>query len=108
MSKHVKFVIAGLVFCFSAISSFGQAGFTPTVGWVDPALNHNRLIREQTADGVYKLVGTFKVIGTSYLFGERQKATCSLRKQKLTIFFSAITLITRKWSFIPPPTLISH
>ena len=73
MSTHGKFVIAGLVLCLSASSSFAQAGFTPTVGWVDPALNHNKLIREQTADGVYKLVGTFKVIGTSYLFGERQK-----------------------------------
>lgn len=53
--------------------SFAQAGITPTVGWVDPAMSHNRLIREQTGDGVYKLVGTFKVIGTSYLFGERNK-----------------------------------
>jgi hypothetical protein len=50
-----------------------QAGITPTVGWVDPAMNHNRLIREQTGDGVYKLIGPYKVIGTSYLFGDRNK-----------------------------------
>lgn len=42
-------------------------------GWTDPALNHNRLIREQNADGVYKLIGAYKVIGSSYLFGEHNK-----------------------------------
>lgn len=50
-----------------------QAAITPTVGWVDPAMNHNRLIREQNGDGVYKLIGPYKVLGTSYLFGNRNK-----------------------------------
>lgn len=40
----------------------------------DLALNHNRLIREKTGDGVYKLIGTYKVVGTSFLFGEKNKA----------------------------------
>lgn len=39
----------------------------------DNALNYNRLIIEKTGDGVYKLIGTYKVVGTSYLFGERNK-----------------------------------
>ena len=34
----------------------------------DNALNYNRLIKEKTGDGVYKLIGTYKVVGTSYLF----------------------------------------
>lgn len=40
-------------------------------GYVDPALNHNRLLREQMGEGVYKLIATYKVVGTSYLFGAR-------------------------------------
>lgn len=47
---------------------------TPAIGaWTDPALNHNKLLRDQTGDGTYKLIGTFKVIGSSYLFGEHNK-----------------------------------
>ncbi|MDZ4810298.1 MAG: hypothetical protein SGI96_18825, partial [Bacteroidota bacterium] len=34
-------------------------------------MNHNRLVREKTGDGVYKMIGPFKVVGTSYLFGEK-------------------------------------
>lgn len=50
-----------------------QSGIVPTTGWVDPALSHNRLLREQMGEGAYKLIGPFKVIGTPYLFGERNK-----------------------------------
>lgn len=72
--KIARFILFACLFLIQFESiSFAQAGITPTVGWVDPAMNHNRLIREQTGDGVYKLIGTFKVIGTSYLFGERNK-----------------------------------
>ncbi len=39
----------------------------------DNALNYNRLIMEKTTEGMYKLIGAYKVIGTSYLFGERNK-----------------------------------
>lgn len=42
-------------------------------GYMDNALNYNRLIREKTGDGVYKVIGNFRVIGTSYLFGEKNK-----------------------------------
>jgi hypothetical protein len=41
--------------------------------YMDNALNYNRLLREKTGDGVYKMVGTFKVVGTPYLFGEKNK-----------------------------------
>jgi|CXWL01.1.fsa_nt_gi hypothetical protein len=39
----------------------------------DLAINHNRLIREKTGDGVYKQIGIYKVVGTPYLFGEKNK-----------------------------------
>ncbi len=39
----------------------------------DLAISHNRLIREKTADDLYKLIGTFKVVGTPYLYGEKNK-----------------------------------
>lgn len=63
-----------LLFFLSALSTWAQSGIiTPTAGWVDPVLNHNRLLREQTGEGAFKLIGPYRVIGTSYLFGERNK-----------------------------------
>lgn len=73
----MNYVKASILFLFFTLllttNSFSQAAITPTVGWVDPAMSHNRLIREQTGDGVFKLIGPYKVIGTSYLFGEKIK-----------------------------------
>ena len=58
----------------ASIALVAQSGIiTPTTGWVDPALNHNRLLREQTGEGAFKLIGPYRVIGTSFLFGERNK-----------------------------------
>jgi hypothetical protein len=39
-------------------------------GWTDPALNHNKLLQQETGEGVYKLVGPYKVIGSQFLYGE--------------------------------------
>ena len=47
--------------------SFSQSGY------MDNALNYSRLIITKTPEGYYKLVGPFKVIGTSYLYGEKNK-----------------------------------
>jgi hypothetical protein len=47
---------------------YGQIGIA---GYVDPATTHNQLLKESTADGVYKLIGPYKVVGSSYLFGEK-------------------------------------
>ncbi len=73
---HLYIVSAFLIF---QISANGQASMNvPTSAgnygaWTDPALNHNRLLMQQTGDGVYRMVGAFKVIGTPYLFGEAHK-----------------------------------
>ena len=71
--KIMKRIVFILLWVVSVYTVSAQAGITPTVGWVDPAMSHNRLIREQTGEGVYKLIGPYKVIGTSYLFGDRNK-----------------------------------
>jgi hypothetical protein len=58
-------------------------------GWTDPALNHNKLLQEQTGDGVYTLIGPYKVIGSSYLFGEHHKADMYAKEATaLNIFVS--------------------
>ena len=51
-----------------SIATFSQ-GTVP--GYHDPALSRNKLLREQQAEGVYKLIATYKVIGSPYLFGEK-------------------------------------
>jgi hypothetical protein len=51
-------------------------------GYVDNALNYNRLIREKTGEGIYKLIGPYKVIGTSYLFGEKVKGNLFTQEAK--------------------------
>ncbi|MBL7708018.1 MAG: hypothetical protein JNJ86_03050 [Chitinophagaceae bacterium] len=40
-------------------------------GYHDPALSRNKLLREQQGEGVYKLIGAYKVKGISYLFGQK-------------------------------------
>lgn len=58
-------------------------------GWTDPALNHNKLLQQQTSDGTYKLIGPYKVIGSSYLFGEHHKADMYATEAKaLNIYIS--------------------
>lgn len=42
-------------------------------GWTDPALQHNKLLQQQTGEGMYKLIGPYKVVGSSLLFGQMLK-----------------------------------
>ena len=65
MNKKVVTVILFTVLCSAA--SLAQNNY------MDNALNYNRLLREKTGDGVYKVIGTYKVTGTSFLFGEKNK-----------------------------------
>jgi hypothetical protein len=39
-------------------------------GWTDPVMNHNRLLQQKTSEGMYKMIGTYKVVGSPFLFGE--------------------------------------
>jgi hypothetical protein len=45
-----------------------------SVGWTDPALDHNKLLQQQTGEGMYKMIGTYKVVGSSFLLGVRHPA----------------------------------
>lgn len=67
MNTIFKSIISFLI-AFSLVNS-GSA----QSGYMDNALNYSKLIQNTTDEGVYKLVGSFKVIGTSYLFGNRNK-----------------------------------
>jgi len=92
MKTISSFLLAGFMILFFAFSSIAQptgpvaisansgslSGLpdrygrpTPdSRGWTDPALNHNKLLQQQAGDGQYKLIGPYKVVGSSYLFGE--------------------------------------
>ena len=62
--------------------SFSQSGLSSISGYVDPALSHNRLMREQNQEGDYKLIGTYKVVGSSYLYGEKHKGDIFSKDEK--------------------------
>ena len=56
-------------------------------GWTDPALNHNRLL--QNSEGLVKLIGPYKVVGSSFLFGERNKGDMfSTEAKAFNVFLS--------------------
>jgi len=65
----------GLGLPVSLSANSGQmVGRQPDAGaWTDPALNHNKLLQQQSGDGYYQLIGPYKVKGSSYLFGPRHK-----------------------------------
>jgi hypothetical protein len=50
--------------------------------YVDNALNYSRLIIQQTPEGHYKMIGTFKVIGTPYLYGEKNSGDIFSTEEK--------------------------
>ncbi len=56
---------------FLFLSILEIAGQSSVPGYHDPALSRNKLLREQQGEGVYKLIGTYKVKGISYLFGQK-------------------------------------
>lgn len=58
-------------------------------GWTDPALNHNKLVQQQTGDGTFKQIGNFKVQGSPFLFGEHNKSNMFTQEAKaFNIFVS--------------------
>ena len=65
--RTVTRLILVLPFSIFCLNVFAQAPSS------DLALNHNRLLREKTADGVYKQVGNFKVVGSPYIYDEKNK-----------------------------------
>lgn len=73
----------------SANSGNMVSGQPDSRGWTDPALNHNKLLQQQTSEGMYKMIGVFKVVGSAYLFGEHNKADMfSTEAKAYNIFIS--------------------
>jgi hypothetical protein len=91
MKPVTRFLSAGLFCAVITDSSFAQMATNVPVslsansgsmvsrapdsrGWTDPALNHNKLLQQHTSDGMYKLIGAYKVVGSSFLYGEHHLA----------------------------------
>ena len=51
-------------------------------GWTDPAINHNRLLRDQLGDGKYAIIGNYKVKGIPYLYGGAHNSDLFSQKEK--------------------------
>lgn len=72
--KTPSFVkMAGGLLLALGCSTAGKLAAQSVSGYVDNALRYNRLLMERTGEGVFKLVGPYKVKGTSYLFGEKAR-----------------------------------
>lgn len=81
----VRLLLVNCLVAVTAVSSSAQQA----AGWTDPALNHNKLIQQQTADGGYQLIGVYKVTGNSFLFGEKHKGDIfSINEKAYNIFLS--------------------
>ncbi len=104
---------AGLLFSFF-IGSYGQQPAVNSVsfgsgamvsrspdsrGWTDPALNHNRLIQQRTGDGVYKLIGQYKVVGTQFLYGEHHKGDLFATEAKAYNIFLSYNTFNQQVEF---------
>jgi len=88
MKSVTRFLPAGILCAVFNISSLAQTHVTglsensgrmvvtqpDSRGWTDPALNHNKLLQQNSGEGMYKLIGTYKVVGSSFLFGEHHPA----------------------------------
>jgi hypothetical protein len=67
--------------------------------WTDPALNHNRLVQQQTGDGMYQLVGNYKVVGTPFLYGEHLDADMFATEAKAYNIFISYNTYNQEISF---------
>ncbi len=65
-------------------------------GWTDPALNHNRLL---IADGTYQQIGTYKVKGSQYLFGQRHEGDLFSAKEKAWNIFISYNTYNQELEF---------
>ena len=75
LTAGISIVIAQgpMVTSLSANSNTMVSRTPDSRGWTDPALNHNKLLQQQSSDGGFKLIGPYKVIGSPFLFGEHHK-----------------------------------
>jgi predicted RNA-binding protein with PUA domain len=56
--------------------------FSQAASYTDPAAGYLRVMLEKGSEGTYQQIGTFKVKGTSYLFGEKLKGGIFTKTEK--------------------------
>src|SRR5688572_14528523 len=79
-------------------------------GWSDPALNHNRLLRNQLGEGTYVIVGTYKVTGSPFLFGGSKNADIFTQKEKalnITVSYNTYSQDVDFYSTSNPTTALT-
>ncbi len=73
----MRYFILVIVFAFFNLYSIAQAA-----SYSDPAAAYLKVMLEKGGEGTYQQIGSFKVIGTSYLFGDRLMGSVYAGKEK--------------------------
>lgn len=81
MKLVTRLFFTGLAFIFSTLVLKAQVFFTVDPA-PDPALRHNKLLKEQTGDGFFRQIGQFKVQGNPYLLGGKNKGDMFSKEAK--------------------------
>lgn len=69
------------LFFFAVLISINNSN-AQALSYTDPAAGYLKLMLEKGDEGSYQLIGNFKVIGTSYLFGEKNNGSAYAGKDK--------------------------
>jgi hypothetical protein len=69
-------------FSFFGLVLISQLASSQALSYLDPASAFLRIFLEKGSEGTYQQIGNFKVIGTSYLFGEQLKGGIFTKTEK--------------------------
>lgn len=69
-------------FSFFGLLLISQLVSSQALSYLDPASAFLRIYLEKGSEGTYQQIGNFKVIGTSYLFGEKLKGGIYTKTEK--------------------------
>jgi hypothetical protein len=66
----------------SLLLVFSNSVFAQAASYTDPGAAYLKMFLEKGSEGTYQQIGNFKVIGTSYLFGEQLKGGIFTKTEK--------------------------
>ena len=69
-------------FSFFGLVLISQLASSQALSYLDPASAFLKIFLEKGSEGTYQQIGNFKVIGTSYLFGEQLKGGIFTKTEK--------------------------
>ena len=69
-------------FSFFGLVLISQIASSQALSYLDPASAFLKIFLEKGSEGTYQQIGNFKVIGTSYLFGEQLKGGIFTKTEK--------------------------